>query len=58
MDIELRVAMGALLPIAVAPSGGLAFTDGAYVDSTFFDVTFPYLKTPIPGSPSELNDGE
>ena len=58
VDIELRVAMGALLPIAVAPSGGLAFTDGAYVDSTFFDVTFPYLKTPIPGSPSELNDGE
>jgi hypothetical protein len=51
VDIELRVAMGALLPATVAPSGALAFTDGAYVDSTFFDVTFPYLKTPIPGSP-------
>jgi len=25
---------------------------GAIVDSTFFDGTFPYLKVPIPGSPS------
>ena len=58
VDIELRVAMGALLPAASAPSGGLAFTDGAYVDSTFFDLKFPYLKPPIPGSPSELNGGE
>jgi hypothetical protein len=58
VDIELRVAMGALLPAESAPSGALAFTDGAYVDSTFFGVSFPYLKTPIPGSPSELNDGE
>jgi hypothetical protein len=57
VDIELRVAMGALLPAESAPSGALAFTDGAYVDSTFFDVRFPYLKTPIPGSPSELNEG-
>lgn len=55
VDIELRVAMGALLPAESAPSGGLAFTDGAYVDASFFDVTFPYLKSPIPGSPSELN---
>ena len=55
VDIELRVAMGALLPVASAPSGALAFTDGAYVDSSFFEVTFPYLKTPIPGSPGELN---
>jgi len=55
VDIELRVAMGALLPPASAPSGALAFTDGAYVDASFFDVTFPYLKTPIPGSPSEAS---
>jgi len=47
--------MGALLPVASAPSGALAFTDGAYVDASFFDVTFPYLKAPIPGSPSELS---
>ncbi len=55
VDIELRVAMGALLPPDVAPSGGLAFTDGAYVDSTYFNNAFPYLKTPIPGSPGEAN---
>jgi hypothetical protein len=55
VDIELRVAMGALLPAEAAPSGSLPFTDGAYVDASFFDVTFPYLKTPIPGSPSELS---
>jgi len=55
VDIELRVAMGALLPPAAAPSGALAFTDGAFVDASFFDVTFPYLKTPTPGSPGELN---
>ncbi len=55
VDIELRVAMGALLPPEVAPSGGLAFTDGAYVDASFFDSTFPYLKTPIAGSPSEVS---
>ena len=55
VDIELRVAMGALLPPASAPSGTLAFTDGAYVDASFFDVAFPYLKSPIPGSPSELS---
>ncbi len=51
VDIELRVAMGALLPASSAPSGSLEFTDGAYVDASFFDSTFPYLKTPIPGSP-------
>jgi len=57
VDIELRVAMGALLDPASAPSGTLAFTDGAFVDATFFDESFPYLRTPIPGSPSDLNDG-
>ena len=36
-----------------APSGGLDFTDGAIVDSSFFDNAFPYLKTPLPGSPGE-----
>ena len=57
VDIALRAAMGALLPAEVAPSGGLAFTDGAYVDASYFDESFPYLKSPIPGSPSELSDG-
>jgi hypothetical protein len=61
VDIELRVAMGVLchaFPGAFgcgpsdAPSGTLPFTDGAYVDSTFADSAFPYLRTPIPGSPN------
>ena len=52
VDIELRVAMGVLLPPEQAPSGQLPFTDGAIVDSSFFNDTFPYLRTPIPGSPN------
>lgn len=51
VDIALRVAMGVLLPLADAPSGGLPFTDGAAVDAGFFESTFPYLRTPLPGSP-------
>ena len=33
------------------PSGGLDFTDGACVTAKQFDTAFPYLTTPIPGSP-------
>lgn len=56
VDIELRVAMGFLIFAGAfgnpedAPSGHLPFTDGAKVDASFFDATFPYLTTPIPGS--------
>jgi hypothetical protein len=53
VDSALRVVMGVLLPIGDAPSGQLDYTDGAIVDSSFFDETFPYLKDPIPGSPSK-----
>ncbi len=61
VDIELRVAMGVLchaFPAAFAcgpadaPSGLLPFTDGAFVDASFFNATFPYLKTPLGGSPN------
>jgi hypothetical protein len=52
VDIALRVVMGVLLDPAVAPAGQLPFTDGAYVDDSFFDATFPYLVTPLPGSPN------
>jgi hypothetical protein len=61
VDIELRVAMGALchaFPGAFscgpgdAPSGLLPFTDGAFVDASFFNDAFPYLRTPIGGSPN------
>jgi hypothetical protein len=56
VDIALRVVMGRLCILSIAckptdaPSGSIDFTDGAYLDSTFFDNTFPYLKTPLPGS--------
>jgi hypothetical protein len=52
VDSALRVVMGVLLPVEDAPSGQLDYTDGAIVDASFFDDTFPYLKVPIPGSPS------
>ena len=51
VDIELRVAMGYLLPLAVAPAGQFPFTDGATVNAAMFNNTFPYLKTPLAGSP-------
>ena len=57
VDIELRVAMGALLDLTAAPSGQLPYTDGAYVDASFFDDAFPYLRTPVPGSPNGANEG-
>jgi hypothetical protein len=52
VDIALRVVMGKLLGAGDAPDGQLEYTDGAIVDQTFFDATFPYLKIPLPGSPS------
>lgn len=52
VDIALRVMMGVLLDPADAPAGQLAFTDGAFVDDGFFSATFPYLVTPLPGSPN------
>jgi hypothetical protein len=52
VDISLRAVMGVLLDNTVAPSGQLPYTDGAFVDATFFDATFPYLRTPIGGSPN------
>jgi hypothetical protein len=59
VDIELRAAMGAICHAfpgvfcspADAPAGNLPFTDGALVDASFFDNAFPYLRTPLPGSP-------
>ena len=56
VDIALRVVMGRLCTLNIgcvpgdAPAGALDFTDGAYLDYTFFDNAFPYLKTPIAGS--------
>jgi hypothetical protein len=56
VDIALRVVMGRLCTLSIgcvpadAPAGGLDFTDGAYLDSSFFDNSFPYLKTPVAGA--------
>lgn len=51
VDAALRVVMGVLLDATVAPSGQLAYTDGAAVSALDFDGSFPYLLNPIPGAP-------
>lgn len=51
VDIALRVVMGVFVDPSVAPDGQLPYTDGAFVDSSFFLTEFPYLMTPVPGSP-------
>ena len=61
VDATVRVAMGVLCTLnqatvygcvaADAPAGALAFTDGVATNPVGFDATFPYLKTPLPGSP-------
>ena len=65
VDIALRVVMGRLchpIPVAgedtdlelCAPEdasvGTVPFTDGAPVDASMIDSSFPYLRTPIAGS--------
>jgi hypothetical protein len=65
VDIELRVAMGVLCTLnapetfgcksADAPSGGIHYTDGAFLDASRFTAAFPYLATPLPGSPNGVN---
>ena len=66
VDISLRVVMGVACHAfpgvfcspADAPAGTLPYTDGVLQDASQFDSTFPYLRSPLPGSPSELNEGE
>ncbi|HTH48469.1 MAG TPA: DUF4331 domain-containing protein [Candidatus Limnocylindria bacterium] len=53
VDISLRVVMGKLLTPDVAPVGDAPLTDGANVDASMFLNRFPYLTTPIPGSPND-----
>ena len=65
VDIALRVVMGRLCyPLTIggndvdlglctpanAPLGNVPFTDGAPVSAADFDITFPYLSTPLPGA--------
>ncbi|MEJ7807854.1 MAG: DUF4331 domain-containing protein [Telluria sp.] len=57
VDIALRVVMGKLCTLNIgcapadAPAGAIQFTDGAFLDEKMTNTTFPYLKSPIPGSP-------
>jgi Domain of unknown function (DUF4331) len=65
VDITLRVAMGVLLTpydgSAMDPdpasdaSRQLGYTDGVQADRANFLTTFPYLNTPLPGSPDSLS---
>lgn len=62
VDIALRVVMGKVCTIngvntavgckaSDAPSGAIHFTDGALQSPSQFGSSFPYLNTPIAGSP-------
>jgi hypothetical protein len=57
VDIGLRVLMGKLCVLGLycnasqAPVGDIPFTDGAPVNASYFTNYFPYLTTPVSGSP-------
>ncbi|MEX2473660.1 DUF4331 domain-containing protein [Marinobacter sp.] len=51
VDIALRVVMGALTDDA--PNKDAEFTDGVQLDPTELQEVFPYLATPIAGSPND-----
>ena len=57
VDIELRVAMGYLLPPGPGKpaSASLPYTDGVLVQDSQFDTNFPFLWPGIPGSPNGSN---
>ena len=57
VDIELRVAMGVLLPADQAPSGQLPFTDQTSGTAADYSQVFPYLLAPLPGSPNATGAG-
>jgi len=60
VDVELRVAMGLLCHAfpgafcnpADAPAGTLAYTDGTRQRAQQFSDSFPYLRSPLAGSPN------
>lgn len=58
VDISLRAVMGVLCHLGLgvcdpadAPAGLAPLTDGAVQNAMQFDNAFPYVTTPIPGSP-------
>jgi len=63
VDIELRVAMGVLIPTgsgdpdtASDVSRSLHYTDGALPNPSDYLPAFPYLNTPLAGSPNGASD--
>jgi hypothetical protein len=63
VDIELRVAMGVLIPTGTGDpdtasdvSRGLHYTDGALPNPADYLAVFPYLNTPLAGSPTSTAD--
>jgi hypothetical protein len=63
VDIELRVAMGVLIPTGAGDpdtasdtSRSLHYTDGALPNPSDYLPAFPYLNTPLAGSPTGTAD--
>lgn len=59
VDAEIRVAMGLLCHLSLnlctpeqAANGNLPYTDGVTQNAEQFNASFPYLTTPIDGSPN------
>lgn len=52
VDAALRVAMGVLADPSDAPDGMLPYTDGVQLNAMELRTTFPYLATPLAGSPN------
>ncbi len=59
VDVALRVVMGKLITLGLfgtpsqAPAGDAPFTDGATVNAGMFLNRFPYLNSPLGGSPND-----
>ena len=60
VDISLRAMMGVLCHLGIgvceaddAPAGLLPYNDGAAQNALQFDNRFPYLASPVPGSPND-----
>jgi hypothetical protein len=52
MGVLCTLNIGGCTP-ADAPAGSLHYTDGAFVDASFFQSVFPYLQPPLRGSPND-----
>jgi hypothetical protein len=55
MGVLCHAFPGVFCDPADAPTGNLPYTDGTLQDVSQFDDFFPYLKSPVPGSPNGPN---